>query len=138
MLDPHPEPPTSGAAGRVDVFRLVRALGSETGDEFLAHDTLLNRPVVLRFLPEGPAERAAALAAARALARIAHPGLARVHRVHEGAGRPYVVTAFVRGEPLASAPRPLPDERVLEIGRSLASALAALHAAGVTHGDVCD
>jgi formylglycine-generating enzyme required for sulfatase activity len=120
--------------GSIDDYRLVRPLGD--GATFLAHDRFLDRAVVLSLLPEAPAARAASLAVARTFARVSHPNLNRVHRVREGSARPYVVAAFARGQRLDGFAVPLPDARVLEIGRGLAGALAELHGAGVAHGQV--
>ena len=114
---------------------LVRPLG-RAGSTFLAHDRLLDRAVVVSFLPDEAGARAAVLDVARAFARLAHPNLARVHRVREGGQRPYVVAAFARGRTLDALTPPLPDTRVLDLGRRLAEALADLHAAGVAHGGV--
>ena len=123
------------SAESVDDYRLIRPLGRRR-PTYLAHDRILDRAVVVSFLPEASDERAAGLAIARAFARVSHPNLGRVHRVQEGATRPYVVAAFARGEPIDASAAPLPDERALHVARALAGALAALHAAGVAHGDV--
>lgn len=124
-----------GDATAIDEYRLVRPLGTSES-VWLAHDRLLDRAVVLRLLSPGDERSRAVLAGARALARCSHPGVARVHRVREEGARPYVVSDFARGQRLDQVATPMPDERALAIGRSLAEALCALHAAGVAHGDV--
>jgi formylglycine-generating enzyme required for sulfatase activity len=111
------------AGEQIDEFRLVRAVGERA---FLAHDRLLDRPVIVHFKADGPTT---------ALARVSHPHLVRVHRVREGP-RPYVVLEVPRGTPLDELPTPLAAAEVLELGRALASALAALHRAGLVHGDL--
>ena len=120
---------------RIDGYRLVRPLGQD-GSTFLAVDGSLNRAVVLTFLPENAEARRARIAVAGAFARASHPSLGPVHYVREGGARPYVVAAYMHGEHLDALAKPLPDARVLDIGRGLAGALAGLHAAGAAHGDV--
>jgi formylglycine-generating enzyme required for sulfatase activity len=120
----------------IDDYRLVRPLGRD-GATFLAHDRFLDRAVVISLLPAAEGARAERLAVARAFARVSHPNLNRVHRVREGGARPYVVAGFVRGQRLDAIATPMIDARVLELGRGLAGALAALHASDVAHGEVC-
>ena len=122
-------------AGSIDDYRVVRQLGND-GSTFLAHDASLDRAVVLSFLPEAADAHRERLAVASAFARASHPNLGRVHYVREGGARPYIVAAFVQGQRLDAIASPLPDDRVLDIGRGLAGALGALHAAGAAHGDV--
>ncbi len=119
----------------IDDYRIIRPLG-RGGRTFLAHDRFLDRAIVLSMLPASPEARAESLAVARAFANASDPSLVRVHRVREGGDRPYVVAAFERGRRLEEEPLPLPPSRVLELGRQLARALAELHAAGASHGDV--
>ncbi len=125
----------TGDAGSIDGYRLVRPLGQD-GSTFLAVDGSLDRAVVLTFLPENAEARRARIAVAGAFARASHPSLGPVHYVREGGARPYVVAAYMHGEHLDALAKPLPDARVLDIGRGLAGALAGLHAAGAAHGDV--
>ena len=73
------EPPASEV---FDDFRLIRPLGQGgMGAVWLGHDTLLDRPVALKFLTnpeEGTQGRTRLLAEARALARVHHPNVAAV------------------------------------------------------------
>jgi len=121
---------------QVDEYRVVRPLGRPQDTVFLAHDRKLDRAVVLHLLPASPDAPRALLECARALARVTHPSLCPVYRIREGGAAPCVVQSFGRGERLGALPGPLPAERVRAIGGALAHALAALHAAGVAHGEV--
>ncbi len=89
------------------------------------------RIAALKVLREPPGDEL------RALARICHPA---VVAVLEGGGHPlpHVVMELARGRPLHQLlrGRPAPTERVLTVGGALADALAAVHHAGLTHGDV--
>ena len=128
---------SAAGAAQLDEYRIVRPLGdSADGGVFLAHDRALDRAVVLHFLPRDASGAAALLEGARALARVSHPSLSRIHRVGEGAERPFVVQSFERGGFLDALVTPVATRRVLDIGRALAGALAALHEAGIAHGEV--
>src|SRR3954464_13323614 len=83
-----------------DEFRIVRLLGSGAmGDVYLAHDLLLERLVAVKFVrvAEDPEGRARILEEARAIARLQHPNVVAVHRVADLAGRPYLVSEYLRG-----------------------------------------
>ena len=122
--------------GRADEVRLVRPLGDPEGDVFLAHDRVLDRAVVLRFLPHDPAAAANLLEAARALARIAHPNLSTIHRIRDDGERPCIVQSFERGDRLDTLATPLAPSAVISMGRALAGALATLHSAGIAYGTI--
>jgi serine/threonine-protein kinase len=67
-----------------------------------------------------------------------HPNVATIHDVVEHDDRAFIVMEYVEGESLAARLKRerLPIERVVAIGRQLASALAAAHACGVVHRDL--
>src|SRR5215212_416334 len=118
------EPPRL-AAGR---YRLERLLGrGGAKDVWLAHDTVLDRPVALSRLRAGAADEGAR-------ARVAHEAI-------EDDGMLMIVTRYMAGgslaERLAEAPdRRLPAGEVLRVAEELAEALAHAHAHGVLHRDV--
>lgn len=116
-------------------YREERVLGAGSqGKALLALDQRLHRPVVLKRLPPGTD----ALREARAAARVSHPGLVAIHDVHEDAAGAALVLEFMPGGTLEDRLRdgPLAPADVKRLGRTLAEALEALHAAGVVHGDV--
>src|SRR5215468_7356923 len=122
-----------------DEFRLVRSLGiGAMGQVYLAHDTLLDRPVAVKFVrgAADPAARARALDEARAIARLQHPNVVAIYRVAEVAGHPYLVSEYVQGRALHELPRPMPWRAVLDIAIDLTRGLAAAHRRGVLHRDV--
>src|SRR5215468_10208084 len=122
-----------------DEFRLVRSLGiGAMGQVYLAHDTLLDRPVAVKFVrgAADPAARARALDEARAIARLQHPNVVAIYRVAEVAGHPYLVSEYVQGRALHELPRPVPWRAVLDIAVDLTRGLAAAHRRGVLHRDV--
>ena len=125
-------------------YRIVRLLGSGAmGQVYLAHDTLLDRLVAIKFianldLPLGAASelRERFFIEARAIARLSHPNVVTVYRIGEWQQHPYLVSEFVRGKSLDRIERPMPWQRVHRIGVALARGLAAAHRRGVLHRDI--
>jgi len=121
-------------------YRILRPLGrGAMGQVFLAHDQLLDRSVAVKVLAATAPTRESRerfLVEARALARLQHPNVVTVYRVGEVDGRPYLVSEFLRGQPLNSLEKPVSWRRVLELGVELARALAAAHRQGVLHRDI--
>lgn len=123
-----------------DGYRLLRLIGrGGMGRIYLAEDTLLDRPVAVKFIasvrPDATARQRFHVEA-RALARLAHPNVVAVHRIGEVDGRPYLVAELVRGKSLADLERPTPWDRALRIARGLARGLGAAHRHGVLHRDI--
>lgn len=112
------------------------------GQVLVARDPELDRRVALKFLRAGLLgnERAERFfrREGRTLAGISHPHVVRVWSVGSWNGWPFLVMELVEGRPLADRTRrgPLPPGDALRIAEELASALAAVHAAGVIHRDV--
>jgi TolB-like protein/Tfp pilus assembly protein PilF/predicted Ser/Thr protein kinase len=127
---------------RIGPYVIVDRLGrGGMGQVFLGSDTRLRRKVALKCLvsTRWDGERPPTiLNEARAAARINHPNVATVHDVIEHNSRAFIVMEYVEGESLAARLRHerLPVDRTIEIGRQLASALAAAHATGVIHRDL--
>lgn len=124
----------------IDEYRIVGLAGrGGMGHVYLAHDTLLERPVALKLIaqkrPDEHARRRFQIEA-RAIARLSHPNVVAVYRVGEVDARPYLVSEFVRGQSLADLPKPIPWERALQIGTGLARGLAAAHRQGILHRDL--
>jgi serine/threonine protein kinase/formylglycine-generating enzyme required for sulfatase activity len=131
-------PPEWTPPPEFDEYRLVRPIGrGRSGQVFLAHDTLLDRPVAVKFLPmEDPAALARFLAEARAMARLQHPHVVTLYRVGQVGDRAYLVSEYVEGVSLARVRKPAPWRRVLDVGMDLARGLHALHQRGVLHRDI--
>jgi serine/threonine protein kinase/formylglycine-generating enzyme required for sulfatase activity len=122
-----------------DGYRLVRLLGrGGMGEVFLAEDTVLDRPVAIKFITGvwTPDARERFLREGRAIARLQHPNVVAVYRLGETRGRPYLVSEFVRGQPLDALPLPLPWRHALPLALALGRGLAAAHRRGVVHRDI--
>jgi serine/threonine protein kinase len=118
-------------------YRLVRIIGhGGMGRVFEAWDPQLQRHVAIKLVLEGGAQ--ATLEEARCLARVAHPNVVCVHEVGHVGELVYIAMELVDGPDLRrwlqAAPREQPEIRavVLAAGRGL----AAVHDAGLLHGDV--
>jgi tRNA A-37 threonylcarbamoyl transferase component Bud32 len=74
-----------------------------------------------------------------AVSKIRHSGIVKIYDVGFHRGSAYLIMELLEGESLSSRirrVRRLPLEQVGEIGRQIASVLAATHAAKITHRDV--
>ncbi|HET6462232.1 MAG TPA: serine/threonine-protein kinase, partial [Candidatus Krumholzibacteria bacterium] len=122
--------------GTLEVRRLL-GRGS-FGEVYAAWDATLRREVALKLrAPEVGTLRW--LDEARNLARIRHPHVLTVHGADVLDGRAGIWTERIDGqtlEEILSRDGPFADAEVVRIGRDLASALAAVHDAGLVHGDV--
>src|SRR5262249_12611989 len=120
--------------------RLLWQLGrGGMGEVYLGHDTLLDRPVAIKFISAIDPDalmREQFLTEARAAARLQHPNVVTVYRVGEIDGRPYIISEFVRGQNLDHIKLPMPWTRALELSIGLSRGLAAAHRRGVLHRDI--
>lgn len=125
---------------QIDEYRILRALGrGGMGQVFLGHDSLLDRPVAVKFLvTASPTNHARMrfLQEARAIARLQHPNVVAIYRVGIFGGLPYLVSELVTGPSLDRLSIPLPWTKVLRIGLDLARGLSAVHRHGVLHRDL--
>jgi eukaryotic-like serine/threonine-protein kinase len=123
----------------IEEYRLIRLLGrGAMGRVYLAHDTLLDRHVAVKFVDasEGAAAKTRVFEEARAIARLQHPNVVAIYRVAEAAGHPYLVSEYVRGQSLDQIDRPVAPALLLSLAIDLARGLAAAHRSGVLHRDV--
>ena len=124
----------------LDEYRLIKPLGrGGMGSVWLAEDRLLERLVALKFIAHAEPDRwtrGRFAIEARAAARLAHINVVTVHRFGEIAGRPYLVSEYIRGESLDRIAKPVSIERALELGIALSRGLAAAHRHGIIHRDI--
>jgi tRNA A-37 threonylcarbamoyl transferase component Bud32 len=124
-------------------FRLERKLGQGAQAEvFLARDEVLDRPVAIKVLAEKAAGDEKALERflreARLAARVSHSSCLAIFDFGQERGLTFMAMEYFRGRTLRDLLRrgPLSVEVALKIGREVASALAAVHEAGIVHRDV--
>jgi serine/threonine-protein kinase len=117
------------------------------GVVYRATDPVLDRQVAVKVIAartaavplSGEELEARFVREARMASRISHPGVVTIHDAGREGDLLFLVMELVEGESLAArlarGDRPAPDE-ALEIGASVADALAAAHALGIVHRDV--
>lgn len=131
-------------ASRWGQLTLRRKLGvGGFAEVYLAHDDTLDRDVALklrRFDERTEAETVRGfLAEARRLAKVRHPNVLVVHGADVHDGRVGIWTDLIEGktlEEIVSDLGPLGPGETASIGRDLCRALAAVHEAGLLHGDI--
>ena len=113
------------------------------GTVYRAHDDALGVDVALKLLSSSAtaqsAQGAGILEEARLLARVRHPNVVRVYGVDDRDGRAGLWMEFVKGRTLEEVLRtqgPFSAHEAAIIGRDLCRAMAAVHQAGVLHGDI--
>ena len=114
------------------------------GEVWLATDTLLNRPVAIKYLltPERSIHREYFLSEARVLASLQHPNITLIHDAifDEERQQFCLVMEYVQGDSLAKLledqPDPLPLSFTLEVTVGVLRALHYAHDHGVVHRDI--
>lgn len=131
-------------ADRWGHLEILEPLGEGAfGEVFRARDPNLDREVALKLRRAGPGETGRdgqqLLEEARRLARIRHPNVVNIHGADLYNGRVGIWTELVDGRTLEDrlvSDGPLGPAEAVAIGLDLCRALAAIHAAGMVHGDI--
>jgi len=121
-------------------YRIDRRIGQGgMADVFRAVDTDDGRAVAVKLVRSADPELARRFAQeAKALARLAHPGMVRLLDAGVHDEQAFLVMELVEGPTLAARLRrgPLSPRRTAMLGGTLAGALAYVHAQGIVHRDV--
>lgn len=126
-------------------YRVVSVLGrGASGTVFLCQHNLLNIPVAVKVLDPHLAESNPDMVRrfqfeARTAARISHPNLIRVLDCDLIAGLNLIVMDYVDGVTVSELLKiggPMAEQRALQLGYAVASALAAALKEGIIHRDV--
>jgi serine/threonine-protein kinase len=127
----------------IEQYEILRRLGAGgSGVVYLANDTLLQRPVVLKILRTGllTAEqmRSTVLREARLASAIEHQNVCGIYEVGETGDEGYIVMQYVPGQSLDRliARGPASLQLVLSVGIQIADGLQAAHSLGIFHRDL--
>src|ERR1700761_356612 len=135
----------NGAMARrvIKQYEFIRKIGSGgSGVVFLANDTLLQRPVVLKLLKRGAQTqeqvRVTQLREARLASAIDHPNVCAIYEVGEAEDEAYIVMQYIPGKSLDKviAEGPASTQLVLSSGIQISDGLAAAHSLGIFHRDL--
>jgi len=133
--------PPSGRPGR---YRIEGELGrGGMGIVYKAHDTVLDRPVALKVLPDALKDNSEALKnflrEAKSAAKLNHPNIVTVYDAGEQDGRYYIAMEYVDGTTLKEIVRRrgvISPNGVLHVLLQMCEALAFAHDQKVVHRDV--
>jgi eukaryotic-like serine/threonine-protein kinase len=123
-------------------YRVLSKLGAGgMGDVYVAEDTRLDRKVAIKVLPAEFTRNAESVSRfiqeAKAASALNHPNIITVHDVGESSEGRFIVMELVSGRTLRSmAGTDKPLASLLPLFSQMARAIAAAHAAGITHRDV--
>jgi len=141
ILTPPPPPGAGGVLG--GKYRILEELGrGGMGVVYKAQDTVLGRPVALKFIPPHLASEPDLVGRfineARAAAALSHPNICVIHEIGDADGQPFIAMEYVEGETLRDKLRggPLAPAEALAIASQAAAGLAEAHRRGIIHRDV--
>ncbi len=124
-------------------YTILRQLGAGgMGVVYEAEDSKLGRHVALKFLSKQLEEDPYALdrfkQEARAASALNHPNICTIYAIEECDGQSFIAMELLEGQSLSEKinGRPLPVDKILEIGIQITDALDVAHQKGIVHRDL--
>ncbi len=134
-------PVTSG--GMLSHYRLIEKIGEGgMGVVWKAEDTVLGRIVAIKVLPTGAdrdeRRRKMFFDEARLASSLSEAHIVQVYEFGREGNLDFIVMEYVEGKPLNKIlhGRPMPPEKVAEIGYQVAHAISKAHRKGLLHRDL--
>lgn len=128
---------------KIKHYEIIEPIGKGgMGEVFLAQDTVLDRKVAIKFLPESMQKdakaRARLLREAKAAASLDHPFICKIYETGEIEEKAYIVMEYIEGkdlsEKLDEGILPLRDS--LQMALEIAEALEEAHEKNIIHRDL--
>jgi serine/threonine-protein kinase len=117
--------------------------GGGNGSVWRADDTLLGRPVALKFLSDtsasDPSSRERFFREARAASALNHPNIVTIYEINPEGAQPFIAMELVRGRALSKVLREykrLPATLTVDYVAQICDGLGAAHRAGIVHRDI--
>jgi tetratricopeptide (TPR) repeat protein/tRNA A-37 threonylcarbamoyl transferase component Bud32 len=128
---------------KVHHYELVRLLGrGGMGEVYLARDSVLERNVALKFLPDelenDPRMRERFLREAKSAAALDHPFICKIYETGAYQGKGFIAMEYVEGETLKDRMERerVPLREAIRITLEIGEALENAHKAGIVHRDL--
>ena len=128
---------------KVKHYELLQAIGKGgMGEVYLAQDTILDRKVAIKFLPEEMQQDTNArdrfVREAKSAAALDHPFICKIFETGEAEGKVFIVMEYVDGVTLRDKmeEEPLHLRDSLRVALEIAEALERAHEKGIIHRDL--
>jgi serine/threonine protein kinase/tetratricopeptide (TPR) repeat protein len=128
---------------KVKHYEILQAIGKGgMGEVYLAQDTVLDRKVAIKFLPEEMQQDTSArerfLREAKSAAALDHPFICKIFETGEAEGKAFIVMEYVEGVTLRDKieEQPLHLRDSLRVALEIAEALEKAHEKGIIHRDL--
>jgi serine/threonine protein kinase/tetratricopeptide (TPR) repeat protein len=128
---------------KVQHYEIIELIGKGgMGEVFLARDSVLDRKVALKFLPDelesDPRTRERFVREAKSAAALDHPFICKIYETGEHRGKTFIAMEYIEGKTLKDRmeQEPVALRDAIRITLEIAEALENAHKAGIVHRDL--